>query len=558
MKRQIFTKKAKGKRAFQPPPLSVILDLFYTYYNRFKIILTRKATLRGPMELKSMLADTARRYGRKTALVMGGRQVTFAELEADSNRVARALMKMGVKKGDRVATIQASNPEFVSIFFGIIKAGGIAVPLDARYVPDELVSLFNDCQPQVLVIEDPPLQSLMPALDRFDAIKHIITVNKECGGGRFTSYRDILAKNPPKNINVPLDPEDIAIISYTGGPTLDPHGVALSHQAVYTEVINSAATMAQTEKDVMVEFALPMYHQFGLTAVMLASIYIGNKLVVVPGTGRSIDSFMEAVAREKGTIYCGVPYIYSLMTNVARREGIKYNLSSVRLWVSGGAPLEPAVVRLFKQHCGFNITDVYGQTETVCHITMMPMDGSGPVGSSGKPLPCWEIKIFDENDNELPPGEEGEIVTRGPVMSSFYRKPEATARVMRNGWLHTGDTGTMDEEGFLYISGRQRRMVILKGQNIFPADIEAVLAAHPKIAAARVMGNIDLVRGETVKALVKLKPGATTTEHEIRQYCQGRMADYKLPREIEFVETMPKEIPLWRRPKSTEIADLTL
>jgi long-chain acyl-CoA synthetase len=513
--------------------------------------------LKESMELKSMLAGTARRCGEKTALIMGERRITFAQLEADSNRVARALMKMGVKKGDRVATIQASNPEFVSIFFGIIKAGGIAVPLDARYVPDELACLFSDCRPKALVIENPPLETLRPALSRFHSIKHIITVYAE-HDGRFTSYRDILAKNRPENINVPLDLEDIAIISYTGGPTLDPHGVALSHRSVYTEVVNSAATMEQTEKDVMVEFALPMYHQFGLTAVLLASIYKGNKLVVVPGTGRSIDSFMEAVAREKGTVYCGVPYIYSLMTNVARREGVKYNLRSMRLWASGGAPLEPSVIHLFKQYYGFNIIDVYGQTETVCHITMMPMDGTGPPGSSGKALPCWEIKILDENDNELPPGEEGEIVTRGPVMSGFYNKPEATARVIRNGWLHTGDTGRMDEEGFLYITARKRRMLILKGQNIFPADIEEVLATHPKIAEAKVTGAIDLVRGETVKALVKLKPGAMATEHEIRLYCQGRMADYKLPREIEFVETMPAEIPLWRRPRSAEIADLML
>jgi long-chain acyl-CoA synthetase len=304
--------------------------------------------------LKSMLADTARRYPERTAITMVGRRVTFAQLEADSNRVAHALIKMGVKKGDRVATIQASNPEFASMFFGIIKAGGIAVPLDSRYVPDELTVLFNDCRPEVLVIEDPPLASLQPALKRFDSIKHIITVNTE-HDGCFISYKEILEKNPPQKVDVPIDPEDIAIISYTGGPTLDPHGVALSHQSVFTEVISSAATMEQTEKDVMVQFALPMYHQFGLIAVLLASIYKGNTLVVVPGTGRSINSFMEAIQREKGTIYCGVPYIYSLMTNVARREGIKYDLSSMRLWVSGGAPLEPDVVSFFKKFYGFNI-----------------------------------------------------------------------------------------------------------------------------------------------------------------------------------------------------------
>jgi long-chain acyl-CoA synthetase len=509
------------------------------------------------MDLKTMLENTAGRFAEKTAIIMGDRRVSFARLEADSNRVAHALMKMGIEKGDRIATMQASNPEFVNIFFGIIKAGGIAVPLDSRYVGDELVNIFNDSRPRILIIEDPPLSSLLPSLKRFDSIEHIITVNT-AHDGQFTSYREIIAGNSPERVEVPLDPEDTAIISYTGGPTRNPHGVALSHRSVRTEAINSAETMEQTEKDVVMQFALPMYHQFGLTAVLLASIHKGNTIVVVPGTGRSITSFMEAVEREKGTIYMGVPYIYSLMINVARREGIKNDLSSLRLCISGGAPLEAAVIRLFRQYYGFNIIDVYGQTETVCHITMMPMDGSGGEGASGKALPCWEIKIFDENDRELPPGREGEIVTRGPVMTGFYNKPEATARIMRNGWLHTGDVGRLDVDGLLYITGRKRRMLILKGQNIFPADIEEVLAAHPQIAAVRILGVIDLIRGETVKALVKLKPGETATEQEIRQYCQGRMADYKLPREIEFVVTMPAAIPLWKRPVNLELADLTV
>jgi long-chain acyl-CoA synthetase len=509
------------------------------------------------MNLKSILENTATRFANKTAIIMGERRVSFAQLEEDSNRVAHALIKMGVKKGDRVATMQASNPEFVSVFLGIIKTGGIAVPLDSRYVANELVSLFNDCTPKVLIIENPPLESLLPALPRFDSIKHIITVNTEYDE-QFNSYQKILINNPPSGVNVAIAPEDIAIISYTGGPTLKPHGVALSHRSVYIETINAAATFQQTENDVVMQFALPMYHQFGLTAILLASIYKGNTVVAVPGTGRSIHSFMEAVERERGTIYMGVPYIYSLMINVARREGIKHDLSSLRLCVSGGAPLEPVIINQFKQLYGFNIIDIYGQTESVCHITVMPIDGTGKIGSSGKPMPCWEMKIFDEYDNELPPGQEGEIVVRGPVMAGFYNKPQATARIMKNGWLHTGDIGRIDEDGFLFITGRKRRMLILKGQNIFPGDIEEVLAAHPKIAEARVMGVTDIVRGETVKALVRLKPGEKTTEQEIRQYCQGRMADYKLPREIAFVDAIPEVIPLWRRLQSLEAADLMI
>ncbi len=504
-----------------------------------------------------MLDDIVRRYGDKTAIIMGERRVTYARLEEDSDRVAHALMEMGIKKGDRVAMIQASNPEFVAIFFGIMKAGGIAVPLDSRYVGDELASLFNDCRPKVLVIENPPLQSLLADLPRFSSIRHVITFDPAFED-RFNAYRKILAENPPEPVDVKIKPDDLAIISYTGGPTQKPHGVALSHRSVCVEAMNSAETFRQTDKDVLVQFALPMYHQFGLTAVLVASIHKGSTVVAVPGTGRSVQTFMETVAREKGTMYMGVPYIYSLMINVARREGVQQDLSSLRCCVSGGAPLEPVVVDLFKKYYGFNILDVYGQTETICHITQCPLDNSAPIGSSGKALPCWEIKIFDEKDNELPPGEEGEIVVRGPVMVGFYNQPEATARTIRNGWLHTGDIGKMDKDGFLFITARKRRMLILKGQNIFPADIEEVLEAHPKIAEARVQGVIDLVRGETVKALVRLKPGETATEPEIRHYCQGRMADYKLPREVQFVDAMPGVIPLWRRPEGSTATGLML
>lgn len=509
------------------------------------------------MDLTSILKNAAARFADKAAIVIGERRVSFARLEKESNMVAHALIEMGVKKGDRVAMTQSNSPEFVSVFFGIIKTGAVAVPLDSRYVADELETLFKDCTPKVFVLENPPLESLLPTLSKLDSVKYLITVNYKYDK-RFNSYQQILTNSSPDSVKVKIKPDDIAIISYTGGPTYRPHGVALSHQSVYTEVVNSAETFRQTEKDVMMLFALPMYHQFGLTAVLLGSLYKGNTIVCVPGTGRSVDSFMEAVEREKGTIYCGVPYIYSLMINVARRAGIKHNLSSLRLLVSGGAPLEPLVINQFKQYYGFDIRDIYGQTESVCHVTVMPIDGTGKIGSSGKSLTCWEMKIFDDNDNELTSGREGEIVLRGPFMTGFYKKPEATAKALRNGWLHTGDIGYLDEDGFLFITARKRRMLILKGQNIFPADIEVVLAAHPKVAEARVMGSVDLVRGETVKALVRLKQGQTLTEQELRQYCQGRMADYKLPREIVFVDVMPVEIPLWRRPQSYEVADLKL
>ena len=283
------------------------------------------------MDLKKMLENTVKRYGDKTAIIMGARRVSFNQIDLASNQVANALIDMGLQKGDRVATMQASNPEFVAILFGILKAGGIAVPLDSRYVEDELKHLFDDCQPKILVVENPPLESLLPALPRFESIEHVIVFSPQ-ESDKFTEYEKITAKSPKSPVNVPIDPNDTAIISYTGGPTQNPHGVELSHQSIYTEAVNSALVFEQTDRDVLIQFALPMYHQFGLTSVLMASIYTGNTVVSVPGTGRSITSFMETVETERGTVYMGVPYIYALMINVARREGIQYDLSSLRVW----------------------------------------------------------------------------------------------------------------------------------------------------------------------------------------------------------------------------------
>jgi long-chain acyl-CoA synthetase len=509
------------------------------------------------MNLIQLLDNAAKRFGHRTAIQMGERRVSYHELEETSNKVANALIKLGINKGDRIVTMQSSNPEFVTVFFGILKVGAIAVPLDSRYVADELDCLFRDCQPKILVADNPPLASLVPALPRFDSIQHVITIDPELDG-RFISYNQIIYENPSEAVGVLVEPDDPATISYTGGPTQNPHGVVLSHRSIVTEAVTSGDVLNQTEEDILIGFALPMYHQFGLVSVLLGSIAKGSKLVVVPGTGRSIHSFMEAVAREKGTIYMGVPYIYALMINVARKEGFKYDLSSLRVCLSGGAPLAPEIIHLFKQYFNLNLLDIWGQTETVSHATVSPIDGTGPIGASGRTMPCWELKIFDDNDNELPPNQEGEIVMRGPVMTSFYNKPEATARILRHGWLHTGDIGRIDEEGNLFITARKRIMLILKGQNIFPGDIEEVLNTYPKIAESRVVGVVDILRGETVRALVRLKPGETATEQEIRQYCQGRMADYKLPREVIFMERIPAVTPNWKRPKNQKISGLKL
>ena len=489
------------------------------------------------MNLRLMLEQTVNKYAGKTAMVIGERRVSYAELDEASNKVANALIKMGVKKGDRVAILSPNSPEFVTTYFGVIKAGGIAVPLDIRYKVEELASLFDSCQPKVVVAESDLLEPLVSALSRFDSVEHVIDLGSRYEG-RFLSYQEIMATSSAQKVEVALEPDDIATISYTGGPANRPRGAALSHRNLIMEAIISAAGFQQTDKDIVMLYALPMYHMFGLASVLLTAVNKGSTVVMVPGTGISIGSFMEAIEREKGTIYMGVPYIYALAVNIAEREGIKNDLSSLRLFGSGGAPLSIDVFQQFKQHYGATIADIWGLTEAVSHVTCPPLDGTGKLGASGKALPGWEIEAVDDNGNELPTNQPGEIIVRGPIMEGYYNNPQATAEAIKDGWLHTGDIGRIDEDGYLFLSGRKKNIIILKGQNIYPSDIEEVLCTHPKVAGAIVVGIPDRLRGEIVGAAIRLKEGEVATEQEIRQFCQERMADYKLPRKIIFADSL--------------------
>jgi long-chain acyl-CoA synthetase len=491
------------------------------------------------MNLKRILEETANRYPERTAIISGERRVTYAELDEASNKVANALVKMGLSKGDRVATLLANSPEFVAVYFGIIKAGGIAVPLDVRYKVEELASLFGSCQPKVLVAESDLLEPLVPALSRFDSIEQVIDLDGRYEG-RFLSYGEIMAASPSQRVEVPLEPDDIGTISYTGGPTNRPRGVALTQYSLATEAIVSADGFQQTAEDKVMLFALPMYHMFGLASVLLTSVYRGSTVVIVPGTGRSITSFLEAIERERGTIYLGVPYIYALAINVAEREGMNYDLSSVRLWCSGGATLPPEIRQQFKQYYDADILDIWGLTESVSHITYHPLDGTSKLDSTGKALPGWEIRAADDEGNLLPPNQPGEIVVRGPMMKGYYNNPQATDEAIKNGWLYTGDLGSIDEDGYLFLTGMKKDMIILKGQNVYPLDVEEVLCSYYKVAKAVVVGIPDKLRGEIVGAIVKLKRKFTATEQEIRSFCQTRLADYKIPKKVIFTRSLLK------------------
>jgi len=484
-----------------------------------------------------ILEDTARRYGERTAIVSEYRRISYAELDEASNKVANALIKMGIAKGDRVAMLLSNSPEFVFIYFGIAKSGGIAVPLDTKYKIDEVASLFDDCQPRFLITDNASLKTLAPALPRFEYIEHVIDLSPEYGG-QFTSYQDIMATTSSQRVEVEIEPEDIALIAYTSGPTFHPRGVALTHQNLAAEATMTADAFQQTDKDTVILFALPMYHMFGLVGILLTSVSRGSTVVIVHGL--SISHVLEVIEREKATIFIGVPYVYALAIKMAEREGIDNDLGSLRLWSSGGASLPINIIERFNRHYGAYIADVWGLTEAACLVTIPPLHDVR-LGSVGKPFGSWKVRIVD-NGNDLPASQPGEVVVEGPIMEGYHNNPQATAEVIKNGWLYTGDIGKIDEDGYLFILGRKRNMIIRKGQNIFPSDIEGVLHLHPKVAGAMVTGAPDEMRGETVRAIIRLKDGVVATEEEIRRFCRKYLANYKLPTQIEFSDSLPEKI----------------
>ena len=490
------------------------------------------------MNLVQMLEKTVNKYPNKTFLVAGERRISYVEINEQANKVANALIQMGLKKGDRVALMSPNRPEFVSVFFGILKAGGIAVALDTRYRIGELARLFANCIPAVLIGESALLEPIVPALSGFSHIRHVIDLDGKYKG-KFLTYGEIMAAGSAKPVKVNISPDDLGIISYSGGPTNHPKGAALTHGSLAEEGKIAAQGFEQTDRDIVMLFALPMYHNFALCSVFFASVWAGSTIVIVPGTGISIHTLMEAIEKERGTVWLGVPYIFSLAVKLAEKEGVKNDLSSLRLCASGGAPLRVETVLQFKKYYGLTLADVWGLTESASHVTCMALNGTGKIGTIGRALAGWELKIVDDDGKELPTGQVGEIIVRGPIMKGYYGDPEASAKVLKDGWLYTGDLGKLDSDGYVTFAGVKKELIILKGQNIYAQDIEETISAHPKVAAVKVIGVPDKLRGEVVGAAIVLKPGHTATDAEIKHFCAERVADYKVPRLVVFVPSLP-------------------
>jgi long-chain acyl-CoA synthetase len=485
--------------------------------------------------IAEILPQAARKYGDRVALVIEGQRLSFRQLDSLSNRVANGLAASGVAPGDRVSLFGPNSWEWVASYYGIVKAGAVVNPLSSMLTEDEVRYAVADTGASA-VIASPDKGQLLGGLKAEGGRFSLILWGETPVTGA-TLLREWLDGASPEFDPRPRLPSDLAAICYTSGTTGRPKGAMQSHRALLGAAAGTALMAARTADDRVIS-ALPLFHVYG-SCVMNAAVMVGSTLIVIPRF--SEVAFLSAIAEHRATIMDGVPTAYYYL--LAHPDFDKYDLSSLRRCWVGGQTLPAAKSHEFTKRTGCPVHEVWGMTELAGATTANPAYGPNKPGTIGVPYPGNAFRVVDveDPDKEMPPGERGELMYRGPlVMMGYYNNPTATAETIRpDGWLHTGDIATMDDDGYATIVDRKKDMILTAGFNVYPAEIERVMCMHPAVALAAVGSVPDEAKGELAKAYVLLKPGAEVTRTALVAHCREHLAAYKMPRAVQFVQSVP-------------------
>jgi len=521
-----------------------------------------------------LLDGTAAQYPKRPAVVFGAcagpwlltRTLTYSGLRELSDRFAAALQQLGVKKGDRVAVHLPNCPQFLIAFYGVLKAGGVVVPLAPLCSAREVEHQLRDVGAETIIT----LTSLFPLVERarpHTPLRHVIVTNikeyfpgllkvlfsltMEKKGGHYLElpqragnywFQDRLANAPATPAPLELSQDDLAMLQYTGGTTGISKAAMLTHRnlVVNTAQVRSWITATKEGHEVTL-CAAPFFHVYGMTVGMNYSVYAGSTMVLMANPWHT-DEMLKLIDKFRPTIFPGVPTMYAAINNHPDAAAGKYHLRSIHSCISGSAPLPMEVKQKFEKLTGGILVEGYGLTEAAPVTHCNPMHALNKAGSIGLPIPDVEAKIVDLETGETDRGVEeiGELVVRGPqVMRAYWNMPEETAIALRNGWLYTGDIAKMDSDGYFYIVDRKKDMIISGGFNIYPREVEDVLYEHPAVKHAVAAGIPDEYRGEMLKVYIVLKEGMTADEGEIIAFCRERLAKYKVPRAVEFRRELP-------------------
>jgi len=479
------------------------------------------------VNLAANLTASAEVLGEKTALKLDELEMSYRALDTASARVAGLLAQRGIGPGERVGVMLPNVPEFAVVYYGVLRAGGVVVPMNPLLKEREVAFYLGDSGAQ-LVFAWHGFAEAAEAGAREPGTDCLFVTPGE--------FARLLSEVEPAAEPIDRAPDDTAVILYTSGTTGTPKGAELTHSNLTSNVATVVALHSFSERDVLLG-ALPLFHSFGQTCSMNATIASGATLSLIPrfDAGRALG----IIERDGATVFQGVPTMYSALLHHPERES--FNTSTLRVCVSGGASLPAEVLRGFEEAFGCTLLEGYGLSETSPVASSNRPDRERRPGSVGVPIDGVQIRIVDENGAEVPIGARGEIVIRGPnVMKGYWGRPDATAETIRDGWFHTGDIGVMDEDGYFFIVDRLKDMIIRGGYNVYPREVEEVLYEHPAVREVAVVGVPDPELGEEVAAAVALKEGAAADEDELRDFVKARVAPYKYPRLISFFPDLPK------------------
>ncbi len=499
------------------------------------------------LNLAVLLEDSARVVPERCAVICGDEKLTYAELNAKANQVANALKNYGIEKGDKIAISCPNLPFFPIIYYGILKAGATVVPLNVLLKSREIAYHLGDSDARIHFCFEGTAELPMgiEGAKGFEAAETcekfvLLTLNPSAESPYQNSetFAQFVGNEPTEFESVTTNETDTAVILYTSGTTGQPKGAELTHLNIIMNARLSDTMYPRKDADVHL-LTLPLFHSFGQVVQMNAGFYNRATLVLLPRF--SAEDALALMEKHDITIFAGVPTMYWALLNFEDTE--KFDLEKIsrnlRLCKSGGASLPVEVLKGFEAKFKTKITEGYGLSET-SPVAVFNRYGETRPGSIGFPVWGVEVKIVNEHGAEVAAGELGEICIRGHcVMKGYYKRPEATHATIRNGWLHSGDVGRRDSDGYIYISDRVKDMIIRGGFNVYPREIEEFLMTHEAVSLCAVIGVPDETHGEEIKAVIVKKDGAEITEQELIEFCKTNMASYKYPRFVEFRETLP-------------------
>jgi long-chain acyl-CoA synthetase len=481
--------------------------------------------------------EAAKRYGDWTALVLPDRKLSFRELDALTNRCANALVGLGVKPGDRVTLYSGNCWEWVVSYYGALKTGAVINPINVMLTPGEVEFVANDCGASVVIASHEKALSLQGVKEKSD-VRELIAFGDEALPEGTLSFNELLTDSQDDFEIVEIDTDSLSTIGYTSGTTGHPKGACLSHRNILLNVAMTALMHQRSDRDTVVT-ALPCPHVYG-NVVMSGAIQNGMTLVLHPAFEEA--TILQSIQDHKATLFEGVPTMYMFMLNHPELDS--YDLSSLRCCTVGGQTMPKPKMEEVEQRFGCPLIELWGMTELGGLGTTFASNGPVKHGSIGVALPYIEARIADTEDasKTLPAGEVGELMIKGGiVMQGYYGNEQATRDTIEaDGWLHTGDVASMDEDGCVFIVDRKKDMILTAGFNVYPAEIERVVAGHPDVALVAVGSIPDEDKGELAKAYIVPKTGTDPDSDDIIRYCREHLAAYKVPRAVQFVDDLPK------------------